>query len=122
AGNRIVFPWEKTGWLHLYSISTTGGSPTALNEDGEFEVEHAALTHDGGDVLFSTNQDDIDRRHIRRASVRGGKSTALTSGEALEWEPVELSDGHGIAVLRSDWKTPNHAAVQTSGGKLQDIQ
>ena len=21
ADNRIVFPWEKTGWLHLYSLA-----------------------------------------------------------------------------------------------------
>ncbi len=121
AGDRIVFPWEKTGWLHLYSISTRGDSPSPLNPDGEFEVEHVALTHDGRDVLFSTNQDDIDRRHIRRVSVLGEKATVLTSGEGLEWEPVELSDGHGIAVLRSDWRTPAHAAMQANGGKLHDL-
>ncbi|MDQ2945233.1 MAG: prolyl oligopeptidase family serine peptidase, partial [Acidobacteriota bacterium] len=38
------------------------------------------------------------------------------------WEPVELSDGHGIAVLRSDWRTPGHAAMQATGGDLHDLQ
>ncbi len=27
AGDRIVFPWERTGWMHLYSVSTHGGAP-----------------------------------------------------------------------------------------------
>jgi dipeptidyl aminopeptidase/acylaminoacyl peptidase len=121
AGDRIVFPWEKTGWLHLYSISTRGDSPTALNPEGAFEVEHVALTHDGHDVLFSTNQDDIDRRHIRRVSVLGERPTTVTTGEGIEWAPVELSDGHGVAVLRSDWRTPAHAAMQSADGKLQDL-
>jgi Tol biopolymer transport system component len=31
AGDRIVFPWEKTGFQHLYSISTHGDAPTPLN-------------------------------------------------------------------------------------------
>ena len=55
-------------------------------------------------VLFSTNQGDIDRRHIRRVSVLGEKGATVTTGEGLEWSPVELSGGHGIAMLHSDWK------------------
>ena len=27
ADDRIVFPWEETGWVHLYSIPATGGTP-----------------------------------------------------------------------------------------------
>ena len=115
AGNRVVFPWEKTGWVHLYSISVSGDTPTALNPSGQFEVEHVSLTRDGHDLLFSTNQDDIDRRHIRRVSVLGEKAASVTSGDGLEWSPVELSDGHGIAVLHSDWKTPAQAGVVIDG-------
>jgi dipeptidyl aminopeptidase/acylaminoacyl peptidase len=121
AGNRIVFPWEKTGWVHLYSISTNGDTPTALNPEGEFEVEHVALTHDGHDVLFSTNQGDVDRRHIRRVSVLGEKGAPVTTGDGLEWSPVELSEGHGVAMLHADWKTPARAAMQSSDGKLRDL-
>ena len=53
AGDRIVFPWERTGWLHLYSVSTRGDAPTALNTNGEFEIEHVALAHDGRSVLLN---------------------------------------------------------------------
>ena len=46
AGDRIVFPWERTGWLHLYSVSTHGDVPTPLNAPGEFEIEHVSLSTD----------------------------------------------------------------------------
>ena len=54
AGDRIVFPWEHTGWMHLYSISTHGDAPTPLNTNGEFEIEHVSLSSRPQDrpVLF----------------------------------------------------------------------
>ena len=30
AGDRLVFPWEKDGWLHLYSVPASGGKATLL--------------------------------------------------------------------------------------------
>lgn len=36
-GNRIVFPWERDGWKHLYSVPMTGGKATLLTP-GDFEV------------------------------------------------------------------------------------
>jgi len=101
ARDRIVFPWERTGWLHLYSISTHGDKPTPLNAPGEFEIEHASLAADRRTVLFSSNQDDIDRRHLWRVSVTGDGQVPLTPGENIEWSPVETSDGVAIAMLRS---------------------
>jgi Tol biopolymer transport system component len=29
ADNRIVFPWERTGWTNLYAVPATGGPPVA---------------------------------------------------------------------------------------------
>ena len=29
AGDRLVFPWEKDGWLHLYSVLAAGGKAQA---------------------------------------------------------------------------------------------
>ena len=42
AGDRLVFPWEKDGWLHLYSVPASGGSSSLLTP-GDGEVEHATL-------------------------------------------------------------------------------
>lgn len=40
AGDRLVFPWEGDGWLHLYSVSANGetGEATLLTP-GDFEIE-----------------------------------------------------------------------------------
>ncbi|MGA2213803.1 MAG: prolyl oligopeptidase family serine peptidase [Bryobacteraceae bacterium] len=121
AGDRIVFPWERTAWLHLYSISTHGEAPQPLNALGEFEIEHAALSRDGRTVLFSSNQDDTDRRHLWRVSVAGGGLAPLTRGDGIEWAPVETSDGAAVAMLRSDARNPARAAIQTRGSEARDL-
>ncbi len=108
AGDRIVFPWEKDGWQHLYSVSAEGGKPVLLTP-GAFEVEDVVLSRDRREILFNSNQGDIDRRHLWRVSVASGPPVAITKGEGIEWSPTELSDG-SIAYLRSDAKTPAHAA------------
>jgi dipeptidyl aminopeptidase/acylaminoacyl peptidase len=110
AGNRIVFPWEKTGYRHLYSVSTRGDVPTALNANGEFEVEHVSLSRDKHQLFFSSNESDIDRRHIWRVSPLGEQLTQLTPGTGIEWAPVETSDGR-LTVLRSDAQHPARAAI-----------
>jgi dipeptidyl aminopeptidase/acylaminoacyl peptidase len=121
AGDRIVFPWEKTGYMHLYSISTHGDAPTPLNVNGQFETEHVSLSSDGKTVLFSSNQDDIDRRHLWRVSVLGEGLTPVTHGEGIEWSPVETSDGKAVAMLRSDARNPAHAAIKIDGRDVRDL-
>jgi dipeptidyl aminopeptidase/acylaminoacyl peptidase len=126
AGDRIVFPWERTGWLHLYSISTQdsttqGGAPKPLNASGEFEIEHASLSADRRTVLFSSNQDDIDRRHLWRVSVLGENLAPLTTGSGIEWSPVETSDGSAIAMLRSDARNPARGAVKIGSSEVRDL-
>jgi dipeptidyl aminopeptidase/acylaminoacyl peptidase len=121
AGDRIVFPWEKTGFMHLYSVSTHGDAPTSLNANAEFEVEHVSLSRDGKTVLFSSNQDDIDRRHLWRVSVLGEGLTPITRGEGLEWSPVETGDGKAVVMLRSDPRNPARAAIKIGSGEVRDL-
>ncbi|HUJ50133.1 MAG TPA: prolyl oligopeptidase family serine peptidase, partial [Bryobacteraceae bacterium] len=120
AGDRLVFPWEKTGWIHLYSISPHDDTPTPLNPNGEFEIEDVSLSADRRTVLFSSNQNDIDRRHLWRVSVTGENLTELTPGESLEWSPVETSDGHAVAMLHSDVRNPARAAIKIDGESIRD--
>lgn len=114
AGGRIVFPWEKDGWRHLYSIALSGGTPTALTP-GDFEVEHVSLTDDGKELLISSNQNDIDRRHLWRVAVTGGGAKQITNGEGLEWSPVPIASG--VAFLHSDAKRPARAAVRVGNAE-----
>jgi dipeptidyl aminopeptidase/acylaminoacyl peptidase len=110
AEGRLIFPWEGDGWTHLYSISLEGGQPTLLTP-GAFEVEDVALSQSKREVIFSSNQDDIDRRHLWRVAAAGGTPAALTSGSGIEVSPVPTSDPATIACLRSDAQHPLHAAV-----------
>ncbi len=109
AGDRIVFPYERTGWVHLYSVPVNGGVETDLTP-GEFEVEHFSLFAKRTQVAYSSNQDDIDRRHLWRVSVSGGGPVALTHGENLEWEPVVTSDGRTV-FLQSGTRVAAHPAI-----------
>src|SRR5208282_4641251 len=120
AGDRIIFPWEGDGWLHLYSVPAAGGAADLLTPGG-FEVEHVSLTPGGREVIYSSNQDDIDRRHIWRARFDRGKPAAVTRGTGIEWSPVVSSDGKTIVVLHSDARRPARAALLTAAGEARDL-
>ncbi len=68
--------------------------------------------------MLSSNQDDIDRRHLWRVSVSGGPARAVTSGTDLEWMPVATAGG--VAFLHSGTKLPARAAIQI-GGAVRDL-
>jgi dipeptidyl aminopeptidase/acylaminoacyl peptidase len=113
AGDHLVFPWERDGWTHLCSVPVGGGEATLLTP-GDFETQHVALSVDRRHVVFSSNQDDIDRRHLWMVPVSGGRPQALTSGSGIEWGPAPLNGG-GLAFLASDARTPAHAEILRDG-------
>lgn len=115
AGDRIVFPWEGSGWKRLYSVPVGGGDATALTPDGA-EVQFAALAPDGVHVAFDSNADDIDRKHVWRVAVGGGTPEALTSGDGIEWGPV-VTGGGTLAFQASSASVPAHAEVLTDDGR-----
>ncbi len=112
SGDRLVFPWEGDGWLHLYSMPAAGGRATLLTP-GEFEVEDVVLSADKSDVIFSSNQGDVDRRHLWRVSAAGGSPRAVTTGTGIEWSP--RASGGAIAFFASDAVTPARVEVLVQG-------
>ena len=119
AGERIVFPWEGDGWTHLYAVPSQGGEAVLLTP-GAFEVEHVTQAS-GGELVYSSNQDDIDRRHLWRVSATGAKPAAVTRGSGIEWSPVAASDGKTIFLLHSDARRPARAAVLSAPGEPRDL-
>ena len=97
AGDRLLFPSEKDGWIHLYSIAANGGAVTALTP-GDFEVESAALSPDRTFVVVATNKNDIDRRHLWRVNFADGSVRQLTSGDGNEMYPALFDNGAQIAL------------------------
>lgn len=108
--DQLVFPWEKEGWTHLYSIPASGGKAICLTP-GEFEVQFVALNSDKTEVLYSSNQDDIDRQHVWKVAAKGGKPELLTAGKGVEWSPVQIGPNGPIAFLASNGTAPAQAMV-----------
>ena len=119
AGDRLVFPWERDGWTHLYSVPAAGGGATPLTP-GAFEVEHAAMTPDGREMVYSSNQDDIDRRHIWRVALAGGEPVEVAGGTGLEWSPTVTSDG-ALVFIHADTARPARPAVRLASGEVRDL-
>lgn len=114
---RIVFASEQDGRNHLYSISTAGGTPSLLTP-GDFDVEDVALSADKHSIVYSSNQDNVDRRHLWRVAVAGNAPPErLTGGETIEWRPVETGDGRKILCLGSSATSPAMPYEVTSKGR-----
>jgi dipeptidyl aminopeptidase/acylaminoacyl peptidase len=113
----VVFASEQDGRNHLYSVPASGGTATLLTP-GDFDVEDVALSPDKVWVIYSSNQDDVDRRHLWRVSVAGGAAQqVLTSGETIEWSPVVTGDGKAILCLGSTGTTPAMPYQITAKGR-----
>jgi dipeptidyl aminopeptidase/acylaminoacyl peptidase len=113
---RIIFASEKDGWNHLYSIGADGG-PAQLLTPSNFDVEEVVLSADKRSILYTSNQNHVDRRHIWRVSATDGDPQALTSGETIEWNPVETSDGKNVLCLGSTATSPAMPYRVTPSGR-----
>ena len=115
ADNQLVIASEEDGWQHLYALSLEGGTPKLLTP-GNCEVEQWSFSPDKKTVLFNSNCSDIDRRHLWRVNTSGGEVGRVTTGEGLEWSPVQLSDGQKLVYLGSDAKHPARVFLSNLSG------
>jgi N-acyl-D-aspartate/D-glutamate deacylase/dipeptidyl aminopeptidase/acylaminoacyl peptidase len=115
ADDRLVFSSEQDGWMRLYSISTSGGAPAPLTP-GRCEFEQATMTPGRRELIYSSNCGDIDRRHLSRVSIADGKTTTVTAGEGIEWNPVVTSRGAHLAYIASDARQPAMLRVMPASG------
>jgi dipeptidyl aminopeptidase/acylaminoacyl peptidase len=71
-------------------------------------------------MIYSSNQDDIDRRHLWRAAVSGGTAGAITQGSGLEWSPAVTSE-KAVALLHSDAQQQARPAILLATGEIRDL-
>ena len=116
AGDRLVFPWEKDGWVHLYSLPASGGKATLLTP-GNFEVEYVNIVPDRTRMIYNSNQDDIDRRHVWTVPVDGSARPVqkVEKSNGSEWQPVITSDGNAV-MLHADAQMPPHVMLAWNDG------
>jgi len=110
---KLVFPWERSGWLHPYALDAVkGGEPKDLTP-GPFEVEMFTLGADGRSLVWAGNAGDLNRRHIWRRPLAGGAALRLTGGGGIETAPALA--GKALAVIASDVARPAHVALVKDG-------
>ncbi|HEY2751298.1 prolyl oligopeptidase family serine peptidase, partial [Phenylobacterium sp.] len=119
ADDRLVFPWERSGWMQLYSISPAGGAPTQLTH-GDFEVFSANLGADHKRIVYSSNEGDIDHRHIWELAPRATTPRQVTRGATVEDGPVVTSGGQVVA-LHGDWRKPMWPVTLTASGQATEL-
>jgi dipeptidyl aminopeptidase/acylaminoacyl peptidase len=121
AHDRLVFPSEKDGWMHLYSVAANGGAVEALTP-GSFEVENVELSQDKAFVVFSTNKSDVDRRHLWSVKVDGGAPRQITAGEGIEVYPALFDNDRRVAFFRSSARDPLLPfSARTDGSNLKPL-
>jgi dipeptidyl-peptidase-4 len=113
---QLVFYSEHEHWLHLYALSLEDKSLICLSP-GEYEVENSFLSRDGETVIFNSNSEDIDRRHLWKVPVTGGIATLLTPGTGLEWSPGLTSQSNDLVFLCSTAFQPAAPAILEQNGK-----
>ncbi|HEY5029439.1 MAG TPA: hypothetical protein VIK39_13595, partial [Candidatus Angelobacter sp.] len=120
AGGKIVFCSEQDGHNHLYVVSSNGGPASLLTphwiDAPEFDVEDVELTPDKKEVLYTSNLDDLERRHISRSGGLLGfasdkklyrhRTFEPLLGKTIEWHPLMLADGKTIVCFGSTATSP----------------
>lgn len=115
----LVFPWEKSGWLHLYAVPVQGGTARALTV-GKFEVTHFVFSQDRKRLVYSSTQDDTDRMHIWTVDAEQGSAVRTDQSHAIEDFPQIGADGTLFA-LQSDGNQPLHPVALSAGGQWRRL-
>lgn len=112
---QLVFPWERSGWLHPYALdSAKGGTPRDLTP-GAFEVEMFTLGADGRSLVYAGNSGDLDRRHIWRRPLSRGAPRKIMYMSGIETAPV--LGGTALAAIVTDVAWPAFPALIEGGLK-----
>ncbi|MEK7831175.1 MAG: S9 family peptidase, partial [Acidobacteriota bacterium] len=115
AEDRLVFASEMDGWMRLYSIAASSGEVKGLTPTG-CEWETMTFSADRQWITYSSNCNDIDRRHLSVVSVTDGRTRALSSGKGIEWNPAATGGGKNLAFLASTSLKPASIGVMPSDG------
>lgn len=102
--NVILFYSEHEDWMKLYRINASGGTPEPLLP-GACEIEHQSVDPTGEYIYVSSNCSSIDLRDLSRINIRTGAVESFLETDAIETNPVALSDGQ-VAYRKSSATLP----------------
>ena len=100
----LAFVWERDGWRHLYALRGASGTPQLLTP-GAFDIEQIAAGANGTDLVYTSNEGDLDSRHVWRVAFREGQERRVSSGPTNQWSPVDLAS-NASAYVDASYATP----------------
>ena len=115
AGDRLVFPWEKDGWLHLYSVPARGGAATLLTPGDLRSRIRQPRARPVATMIYNSNHDDIDRRHVWSVPVDGSAKPA-----AITQVGHRVAAGGRRATASPRCSTPTRQLPPHAGGGERD--
>jgi dipeptidyl aminopeptidase/acylaminoacyl peptidase len=105
----LIFPSERSGWVHPYAIDVAkGGEPRDLTP-GAFEVETYVMSPTNQSIMYTANAKDIERRGLWSQHLTGPAKPELVSDAASLDTPV-FSNG-ALAAIQTDASHPAHAVL-----------
>ena len=108
-GGLILFPWERTGWLHVYALDAErGGAPRALT-GGAFEVDSFLIDPERDTLLYAANAGDIDSHHVWRRSLEDGTPVRLGGTDTMQFAPTIAGDA--VAAIATGVSSPAHPVL-----------
>ncbi len=117
--DQLIFPSEKDGWSHLYTLNIQNPASARLLTPGDGEVENVVLSADKKEIIYTTNIKDSHRRHIWKVNISEGRPVQLSKGSGIEWSPAVTENG--IAILRSTATTPGWPYILREDGSLNKV-
>ena len=118
--NKILFYSEHEGWMHIYSIEPDGSDIKDLTP-GACEVENNDLSSDGKLLYYTSNCEDINRRHIWKVEVSSGRSEMITNQRGIQTNPVSLK-GDYVAYREGRYNQPTSVVIQQGNKKVNLVE
>ncbi|MBV8637352.1 MAG: DPP IV N-terminal domain-containing protein, partial [Candidatus Eremiobacteraeota bacterium] len=115
-GGRLAFLWEGDGWQHLYAVPVSGGTAQRLTT-GNFEIETVSQSIDRSKLLYATNENDIDRRHIWEVGLDAAPRQLTTGTTMNQWSPTPLANAQ-FAYINAGYNVPPVVTVGVPGKTL----
>ena len=107
-GDRLIFPWERNGWRHLYAVPMEGGEPSRITSgEGRWSVNLG----DGASAYIGAYQDPDTPTQTGLYSI---------GGERIAWiEENALDDDHPYAPYLESHLTPEYGTITAPDGETE---
>jgi dipeptidyl-peptidase-4 len=127
-GDHLVFQMDPPNdeWNRYWSLDLRNpNAQTVLLTTTDGLIEDAtsvSFSPDGSTMYYTTNANDIERRHIWAVPVAGGAPVQLSKGDGVETYPQALGGGRNVAVLYFGARTPASVGIlPNTGGEARLI-